>query len=453
MDSMISAAAQLLAGGDVLGALKRVALRDDAPALALRGIAMAQLGELARARELLKGAGRAFGPRAVVARARCVVAEAEIALVSRDLAWQPGALANARAVLEAHGDTLNAAHARHLEARRHLLLGHLDEAARALTPAPSAAPATVIVASLAASPAAAAPRDAASRAAPAAPPAATGAAPHATSDAGALLPPALQAAYELVAAGIAIRRLRVDAAKEALERAALAARESGIPSLQAEVDACAALLARPAARLLAAGSERHLRLSDVGALLASDTLVIDACRHTVHASGNQTRLTTRPILFTLLRALAESWPREATRRDLVARAFRGKEADESHRARLRVEIGRLRKELRSLAGIEATGDGFRLVPQDGVQVAVLAPLAEEQHGDLLAMLADGEAWSSSALAIAMDASPRTIQRALETLAAKGRVHSFGRGPARRWTTPMAPGFPSTLLLPGAPPGS
>src|SRR5271156_4163536 len=132
MDSLITAAARALAAGDPLGALKRVALRDDAPALALRGMAMAQLGDHIRAKALLRSAARAFGPREAVARARCVVAEAEIALVSRDLGWPANALDAARAALEAHGDRVNAAHARHLEVRRLLLIGRLDEAENAL---------------------------------------------------------------------------------------------------------------------------------------------------------------------------------------------------------------------------------------------------------------------------------------------------------------------------------
>src|SRR5207344_3284394 len=132
MDSLITAAARALAAGDPLGALKRVALRDDAPALALRGIAMAQLGDLARAKTLLRRAARAFGPREAVARARCVVAEAEAALVSRDLGFPAQTLDAARATLDARGDRVNAAHARHLEVRRLLLIGRLDDAERAL---------------------------------------------------------------------------------------------------------------------------------------------------------------------------------------------------------------------------------------------------------------------------------------------------------------------------------
>ena len=132
MDSLITAAAHALATGDPLGALKRVALRNDAPALALRGIAMAQLGDFVLAKVLLRKAARAFGPKEAVARARCIVAEAEIALVSRDLSWPAKALDMARAALERHGDRTNAAHARHLEVRRLLLIGRLDEAERAL---------------------------------------------------------------------------------------------------------------------------------------------------------------------------------------------------------------------------------------------------------------------------------------------------------------------------------
>src|ERR1700754_5204680 len=126
MDSLITAAALALAGGDLLGALKRVALRDDAPALALRGIAMAQLGDLVRAKALLRRAARAFGPKEAVARARCLVAEAEVALASRDLGWPAKMLDSARKTLEEHGDLLNAAHTRHLEIRRLLLIGRLD---------------------------------------------------------------------------------------------------------------------------------------------------------------------------------------------------------------------------------------------------------------------------------------------------------------------------------------
>lgn len=405
MDSLITAAARALASGDPLGALKRVALRDDPPALALRGIAMAQLGELPRAKALLQRAARGFGPKEAVAHARCVVAEAEIALVSRDLGWPAKALDAARATLELHGDRLNGAHARYLEIRRLLLLGRLDEAERRLAeldPAP--------------------------------------------------FPPASRVAHELVVAGIAMRRLRAKAARAALARAERAAQLAAIPALTAEVEGAALILNTPVARLIARGVERPLMLDEVEALLASDALVVDACRHVVRDDGTVISLATRPVLFALARALAEAWPGDLPRGTLLARAFRANHADESHRARLRVEIGRLRAELRTVAEVSATKHGFALAPRRAGAVVVLAPPVEEQHAAVIAFLADGESWSSSALALALGASPRTVQRALDALAAAGKVQWFGRGRARRWLTPPVPGFPSILLLPAPLPG-
>ncbi|GAU81284.1 DNA-binding protein [Bosea sp. BIWAKO-01] len=400
MDSLITAAARALAAGDPLGALNRVALRDDAPALALRGIAMAQLGDLVRAKDLLRRATRAFGPREAVARARCIVAEAEIALASRDLGWPAGALDAARVTLEAHGDRLNSAHARHLEIRRLLLIGRLDEAERKL-----------------------AELDATS------------------------LPPASRTVHELVVAGIAMRRLRTKAARAALAQAEDAARRAAIPALTAEVESAALLLSTTAARLIARGEERPLLLHDVEALQASDALVVDAYRYVVRDPHRVVPLATRPVLFALARTLAEAWPGDVSRDMLVARAFGAKQADESHRARLRVEIGRLRRLLRGLAGLNATKQGFALAPHHAGDVAVLARPVEERHAGVLAFVADGEAWSSSALALALGASQRTVQRALDALAATGKVQSFGHGRARRWITPPMPGFTTTLLLP------
>ena len=405
MDSLITAAARALAAGDPLGALNRVALRDDPPALALRGIAMAQLGDLVRAKTLLRRAARAFGPREAVARARCVVAEAEIALVSRDLGWPAKALDAARTTLEAHGDRVNAAHARYLEVRRLLLIGRLDEAERTiakLDPAP--------------------------------------------------FPPASKAAHELVVAGIAMRRLHTKAARAALARAAHAARQANIPALTAEVESASLVLDTPAARLIARGEERLLLLDEVEALQASKALVVDACRHVVRDAHTVVSLARRPVLFALARALGEAWPADVPRGTLLARAFRAKHADESHRARLRVEIGRLRRMLRPLADVSATSQGFALVPRRAREIVVLARPVDEQHAAVLAFLADGESWSSSALALALGASQRTVQRAVEQLAAAGKVQSFGHGRARRWMTPPVPGFTTTLLLPAPLPG-
>ena len=401
MDSLITAAARALASGDPLGALKRVALRDDAPALALRGIAMAQLGDLPRAKLLLRRAVRAFGPHEAIARARCVVAEAEIALVSRDLGWPAKSLDSARATLDAHGDRANAAHARYLAIRRLLLIGRVDEAERMLETLDPA-----------------------------------------------LLSPAARTTHELVVAGIAMRRIRTTPARAALQRAARAAREAGIPALTAEVESASRALDAPAARLIASGEERRLVLDEVEAVLASGALVVDACRHLVRHGDTVVSLATRPVLFALVRALAEAWPADVSREVLLARAFGAKFTDESHRARLRVEIGRLRAALRAFTAVTATKRGFALAPRGERDVVVIAWPVEEQHAAVLALLADGESWSSSALALALGASQRTVQRALDSLAAAARVQAFGRGRARRWMTPPMPGFTTILLLPG-----
>jgi hypothetical protein len=400
MDSLITAAARALAAGDPLGALKRVALRDDAAALALRGIAMAQLGDLVRAKTLMRSAARAFGPKEPVARARCVVAEAEIALASRELGWRAKALDAARASLEEHGDRVNAAHARYLDIRRLLLIGRLDDAERTLAkldPTP--------------------------------------------------LPPALRTVHELVVAGIAMRRIQTKTARAALARAERAARRAGIPALTAEVESTSLVLKTPAARLFARGEQQLLLLDEVEALLTSKALVVDACRHAVRDARTFVSLAKRPVLFTIARVLGEAWPGDVSRDVLVTRVFGLKVADESLRARLRVEVGRLRAELRALADVSATKGGFALTPRRAPEVVVLAPPVEEKHGAVLAFLADGESWSSSALALALGTSQRTVQRALDSLAATGKVQSFGRGRARRWMTPPVPGFTTTLLLP------
>jgi hypothetical protein len=400
VDSLITAAARALAAGDPLGALKRVALRDDAPALALRGIAMAQLGEHARARALLRSAARAFGPKEAVARARCVVAEAEVALASRDLGWAAKVLDAARVTLEAHGDRINAAHAKYLEVRHLVLVGRLEEAEgmlAAVDPGP--------------------------------------------------VPAALRAAHELLLAGIAMRRIRTGSAHTALARARDAARQSGIAALAAEVENALLALSAPAARLIARGEERLLRLEEVEALLASNAFVVDACRHVVRHERRLTSLAKRPVLFALVRALGEAWPGDVARDTLVARVFRLKVADESHRARLRVEMARLRAVLRPLAAINATRRGFALSPRGAQEVVVLARPIDEKHADVLAFLADGESWSTSALALALRMSQRTVQRALDALATAGKVQSFGRGRARRWLIPPVAGFATSLLLP------
>jgi hypothetical protein len=402
MDSLIAAAARALAAGDALGALKRVALRDDPPALALRGIAMAQLGELARARELLRRAARGFGAHEELARARCVVADAEVALALRELGGSPRPLAIAAAALEARGDRANAVQARLIEARRLLLLGRLDDAMSALAQVGPGA-----------------------------------------------LPPALAAVAELASAELALRSLHIPFARAALARAHAAAGRAGVPALLAEVTQARAAFDRPAARHHADGEDRMLRLDEVAALLASPALVVDACRRGLRAGDVWLPLARRPVLFALARALAQAWPGDVDRKTLIADAFRTRRPDETHRARLRVEIGRLRALVAAQATIEATARGFALRPHGAQEVVVLAPPIEGDQASLVALLSDGAAWSTSALALAIGASQRTVQRALVDLEADGRVRSIGRARAQRWLAPPLAGFTTILLLPAA----
>ena len=424
MDSLIAAAARALVVGDALGALKRVGLRDDPPALALRGIAMAQLGEHPRARELLRRAARGFGAHEELARARCVVAEAEVALAMRDLRGSPRTLAVASATLEAHADRANALLARLIAVRRLLLLGRLNEAAFALARLDA--------------------RD---------------------------LAPALLAVAELAAAEVALRSLRTAPAQAALARAHEAAERARVPALLAEVAEARAALDRPAARRVNAGHEQPLRLDEVEALLDSGALVVDACRRGLRAGTTWRPLARRPVLFALARALAEAWPGDVDRDALIARAFRTRRPNESHRARLRVQIGRLRTVAAPLARIEASARGFALIglpsalrapgqfapwggpaalrPRGEREVVVLVPPIDGDRASLLALLADGAAWSTSALALALGASQRTVQRVLVELEAAGGVRSIGRARAKRWLSPPLAGFTTILLLPAA----
>jgi hypothetical protein len=400
MDSLIAAAARALAVGDVLGALKHVGVRDDPPALALRGIAMARLGELPRSRELLRRAARAFGSREALARARCVVAEAEVALAMRDLGASPRPLAAATVVLDRRGDHANAMQARLVAARRLLLLGRIEDARGLL--------ATID------------PRGAG---------------------------PTLAAVAALAEAEVALRSIRPSAARAALDRAQSFAARAGVPALVVETDEARAALERPAARRFRADGDAPLRMDAVETLFASDALVVDACRRGLRHRDTWRPLARRPILFALLRRLAEAWPDDADRNALIADAFRTRRPDETHRARLRVEIGRLRGLVTPMARIEATPRGFALVPRDERDVVLLLPPIEGEGAALVALLADGAAWSTSAVALALGASQRTVQRALAGLEAGGQVRAIGRARARRWLAPPLAGFTTLLLLP------
>lgn len=406
MDPALSAAARALREGDPLAALRRVALRSDPPALALRGISMAQLGDLARARALLRRAARAFGPRATLARARCVAAQAEVALAMRDLAWWPRALDEALRTFDAHGERENAAHARLLRIRRLLLLGKVHEASTAAAALPPAA-----------------------------------------------VPARLAPVAALVAFELALRAGRAEHARAALARAREAAARTGIGALRAEVERAGEALVLPAAHLVEGSARSALTLAEVEALLDSADLVVDGCRKIVRRGARVVRLARRPALFALLYGLAEAWPADAPRDGLIARAFEVRRPNASHRARLRVGIGRLRRAVWPLAEVRASDRGFRLLARGPARVRLLAPPIESPDAAVLALLADGEAWSTSALASALAESQRTVQRALASLAAAGQARSLGHGRSRRWLVATVAGFATPLLLPaGGGPG-
>ena len=403
MDSLVSSAARLLAAGDPLGALKRVALRNDPPALGLRGIAMAQLGDYERARQLLRRAARGFGSHERLAQARCQLAEAEVALAARDLTRPMPMLAIAK-TLEKLGDRVNALQARLLGARRELLVGELAVTEKIL--------ATVKV-----------PDN------------------H--------LPPALVARAELTKAELALRRVRVAEAAGALERAEAAAVKAGIPALIAEVERVRQALSAPSARLIRGDVVRVVQLEEVEKVFASGQLIADGCRLVVRSPKGVIPFEKRPVLFALFSALAEAWPDDVPRDRLIERAFRANTINESHRARLRVELGRLRTVLRAVAQIQATPRGFLLAPIAASGVVVLAPPVEGRTGSVLALLEGGESWTTSALACALGSSQRTVQRALQDLEEAGTVRSVGHGRSRRWLSPTLGGFATTLLLPGS----
>lgn len=401
---MVSSAARLLAAGDPLGALKRVALRNDPPALGLRGIAMAQLGDYERARKLLRRAAQRFGVRERLARARCQVAEAEVALAARDLT-RPMPMPAIAKTLEGLGDRVNGLHARLVGARHQILIGELDAAGKIL----------------------------------------------ATAKVGGTerIPAALAARAELTQAELALRRVRVAEAAAALGRAETAANASAIPALIAEVGRVRRALLSPAARLIEAGVVRLVRLEEIETIFASGNFIVDGCRRAVRGPAGVVPLNGRPVLFELISALAEPWPADVSRDVLIERAFHARTINESHRARLRVEIGRLRAAVRSLAHIKATPRGFTLAPIKARAVVVLAPPVDGRTGGILALLEGGESWTTSALACALGSSQRTVQRALQQLEAAGAVRAIGHGRTRRWLAPAFGGFATTLLLPGA----
>ncbi|TSH89558.1 helix-turn-helix domain-containing protein [Verticiella sediminum] len=403
MDSLIAMAARALAAGDALGALQCVALREDPPALALRGIAMARLGDLARAQALLRQAARAFGAREPLARARCALALADVGLARRELAGWPDALPAAIVEFDARRERVNAAHARLLLSRYALLTGRPDEATALLARVPSQG-----------------------------------------------IAPAALALRALVEAELALRRPAPAAARAALAQARTHAAAARIPELLAEAQGLEAMLALPAALRLEAGGAAPLTLAEIAALLDSRALVLDGCRRAWRRGSDVRPLLGRPVLYALSSELARAWPAAAPRAALIAAAFRIRRPDDTDRARLRVQIGRLRALLRPFARIEARPEGFALCPAGGAAVAMLAPPMPGEAGALLALLADGAAWSSSSLALALGGSQRSVQRLLARAELAGQVRALGRGRAQRWLAPRLAEFTTILLLPAAP---
>lgn len=400
MDSSINAAARALATGDPLGALNHVALRDDATALALRGTAMAQLGEFERARKLLRVAERRFGPGHATAQARCVVALAEIDLALRELKPRSAKLDTAIEHLAKAGEGPNLALAHLIRARQFLLLGHVEQAEQqrarvSLTNAPHK----------------------------------------------------IVALAELVRADIETRKVHAADAVAALTRAQRAARQAGVPALRSEIDKARGRLDRPAARIVREGVDSLATLAEVERLLASDALVVNACQRQVNAPEGTVDLARRPVLFAIAQTLGEPWPAGTSRSALIQRVFEAVDFNDSHRVRLRVEIGRLRKLLAGIASIEAVDDGYVLQTDAPGGILVLLPPWDGGGAALLALLADGAAWSTSALSLAVGVSSRSVQRALAGLHEEGRVLPVGRGRTQRWVLPPASTYATTLLLP------
>jgi len=384
MDSDLETAARHLARFDALGALRLVARREDPEAVALRGIAMAQLGEGRSAQKLLVRAERAFAKTDPRMHARVLAARGEVALASRDLALAGRLFEAAETALG--GDRINRTWVRILRVRRLLLLGRVEDAH------------DLAVVDL------------------------RGA------------PPRLRALAELLRADIAARRMRILEARAAIARARRSAREARLPPLAAQVERFAAEFAGPVARIIRDRTFALATLADIAALARNPGLVVDACRRELRRDAVTVSLATRPVLFALAEALGEAAPGPASRALLVERAFGAHRMNESLRARLRVEIGRLRRALVPVGvTLASSGDGFRMSGDDEpLNVVVILPAVDGEASLVLALLRDGEAWSSSALAAATGLGQRAVQRALVELKEARKVNADSAGRNCRW---------------------
>lgn len=433
MDSAIGAAARALSLGDPLLALKYVALRGDAPALALRGIAMAQLGELAAAHALLRRAEKAFGASEPVAQARCVLARAEVALARRDLNGAARGLNEAGRLLAERGDRENALFAQLLDVRRLTLKGDVAAAQVALESLSFEAGSS----EAARSETRAHTASALSRSGRRSP-------TLQTSLAGA--PARLVAVAALAKADLAMRQTDCAGAEANLATAQSAALASKVAPLLAEVERFAGRLAAPVARLIRAGNESAVHLRQLPAFSQPPEVVVDACRREVRCGTLTVNLVRRPVLLELCVALSECAPNDVSREVLITRAFGARRVSESHRARLRVEIGRLRKLLSALASVQATPSGYSLTPHDDRDVVVLLPPGDGESSALLALLQGGESWATSALSEAVGKSQRAVQRALAQLEDEGKVQATGKGRAQRWVAAPATSSITALFL-------
>lgn len=400
MESQIHAAARQLAQGDPLGALGRVALRQDPPALALRGTAMAQLGALETATALLRRAERGFGLGEELNRARCTLARLEVAIAQRDFGFRERDFMEAHATFVRHGDESNGHLAQLLTARHQLLIGKITRAERSLDPLDFDA-----------------------------------------------LPSALAGLGRLLQARVAIRRIAARKAERLVALAAQHAAQSGISALEREIEQTRRVLKAPAGRVLSETGGQSLLLSDVERLLELPGLLVDACRRQLTFQRQTIGLSKRPVLFALIERLASEPRLEASREQLVRYAFESKACNESHRARLRVEIGRLRALLRGVAGITATRAGYQLLPHRSAAVRLLLPPLTGPHADVLALLSDGQAWSTASIALALGKSQRSVQRACRALRSEAALVALGRGPYQRWLSASLQPIAPALLLP------
>jgi tetratricopeptide (TPR) repeat protein len=400
MEAPLTAAARALARGDALSALKWLGRRTDAPARAMRGAALSQLGEFARAKAQLRAALRALGPADGLLRARCLAAEAEIALALGDLRWSAEPVARAIAELHAAGDARNAAYLQLVAARAALRLGRPAEAERLVRHA---------------------------RFSPAAP---------------------LERTFaELVRVELAAKRGDPGLLMSALANAVAAAERAAIPALVSEVARIRDHYEGPTAVITSRGQARIASFCEVCALGRSAEVVIDGGGRELRSSGEQVTFARRPVLFELLRVLADAWPGAVSRDALIARVFGARRPNESHRIRLRVEVGRLRKVVRPRLGVVAKGPGYALSAT--AAVVLVMPLEESPASRLLSLMHGGEAWSASSLALALDVSERTVQRSLRDLHSAGKVGPTGNGRGRRWVRLFE--IPTDLLLPPRPP--